>query len=126
MPGRAQRLHACAPAMSTCSHSAASRCASYHVPPSPCKAAAAPPGPPAVAYILAVNSNIVTSTGGMCVVEGTCTTGVPPAFQSDECQECITKLRASLISATAGGGGGATVGAGTGVGVRALPGLANA
>lgn len=54
-----------------------------------------------VAYILAVNSNIVTSTGGMCVVDGTCKTGVPPAFQSDECQSCITNLRASLISATA-------------------------
>lgn len=63
-----------------------------------------PSWPPlTVAYILAVNSNIVTSTGGMCVVDGTCKTGVPPAFQSDECQSCITNLRASLISATAGG-----------------------
>ncbi|KAL4443804.1 hypothetical protein ABPG75_011541 [Micractinium tetrahymenae] len=54
-----------------------------------------------VAYILAVNANIVTNTGGMCVVDGTCKAGIPPAFQSDDCQACITKLRASLISATA-------------------------
>ncbi len=39
-----------------------------------------------VAYILAVNANIVTSTGGMCVVDGVCLTGVPPQFQTNECQ----------------------------------------
>ncbi|KAI7839304.1 hypothetical protein COHA_007002 [Chlorella ohadii] len=74
-----------------------------------------------VAYILAVNANIVTSTGGMCVVDGVCLTGVPPQFQTNECQtlllrliselflsprptpfqSCITNLRASLIAATA-------------------------
>lgn len=54
-----------------------------------------------VAYILAVNANIVTSTGGMCVVDGVCLKGVPSQFQSPECQSCITDLRASLIAATA-------------------------
>ncbi|KAL4442024.1 hypothetical protein ABPG77_011285 [Micractinium sp. CCAP 211/92] len=54
-----------------------------------------------VAYILAVNSNIVTNTGGMCVVDGTCKAALPPGIQSPECQDCITQLRASLISATA-------------------------
>lgn len=54
-----------------------------------------------VAYILAVNSGIVSETGGMCVVDKICLTGVPPPFQSDECQQCISDLRSSLISATA-------------------------
>ncbi|KAI3428274.1 hypothetical protein D9Q98_006653 [Chlorella vulgaris] len=59
-----------------------------------------------VAYILAVNSAIITETGGMCVVNGTCLPAVPPAFQGEDtgtpdCQACITELRASLIAATA-------------------------
>ena len=37
----------------------------------------------------------------MCVVDGDCEIGTPPEFQSPKCQECITSLRASLISATA-------------------------
>jgi AGZA family xanthine/uracil permease-like MFS transporter len=48
-----------------------------------------------------VNSAILTDTGGMCVVDGPCEIGVPPAFQSNECQNCISETRASLISATA-------------------------
>ncbi len=52
-----------------------------------------------------MNSNIVTNTGGMCVVDGTCKAALPPGIQSPECQDCITQLRASLISATAGGCG---------------------
>lgn len=38
---------------------------------------------------------------GMCVVEGQCLPGAPPQFQDDTCQQCITNLRAALISATA-------------------------
>jgi AGZA family xanthine/uracil permease-like MFS transporter len=56
---------------------------------------------PQVSYILAVNANIVTSTGGMCIKEGRCLIGVPANVQLPDCQECITTLRASLISATA-------------------------
>lgn len=108
-----------------------------------------PSSPLQVAYILAVNSNIVTQTGGavrnakelwvgrkaclrvlcpalppssmtrpqtppthppthactagMCVVDGVCAASVPPQFQDNACQDCITTLRASLISATAAG-----------------------
>lgn len=37
----------------------------------------------------------------MCVVDGVCLVGVPPQFQDNNCQDCITNLRSSLISATA-------------------------
>lgn len=60
------------------------------------------PWPAQVSYILAVNANIVTATGGMCVVDGDCEIGKSPEdHDGSKCQECITSLRASLISATA-------------------------
>eukprot|EP00887_Chlorella_sp_A99_P002223 scaffold21.g2223.t1 len=83
-----------------------------------------------VAYILAVNANILTDTpctcasarlprpparpadrtppparrapqGGPCISQGACKVGTPPAFQSPACQSCVEDVRLSLISATA-------------------------
>lgn len=54
-----------------------------------------------VAYGLAVNSAVLSATGGPCIADGDCLVGKPPEVQSQQCQQCIQDVRKSLISATA-------------------------
>lgn len=54
-----------------------------------------------LAYVLAVNSAILSSTGGPCISEGQCQVGVPPDVQGGACRDCVQEVRKSLIAATA-------------------------